>query len=78
MDSIKYRFVKVMYFYLRDRFKLNDIFSFFSVCIFAKICSTESGSMKISNAKMFVMVGSRWRVGEGIYISANKLYICMA
>ena len=39
--------------------KLYDTFYFFSICIFAQICSEVSGSMEL------VMVGSQWRLVVG-------------
>ena len=51
--------VKLVSFPQRGWCKLYDTFYFFSLCIFAQICSEVSGSMEL------VMVGSQWGVEVG-------------
>ena len=53
--------------------KLYNTLSFFSVCIFAQICSTLSWSMDIFKARKFVVVVDQWRVEEDSHCAINKV-----
>ena len=64
MGSIKPSPVKMMYFYPRVCCKAYDTFSFFPVCILAKIVWTVSWSIVVIKANKFLVVVFQWRENQ--------------
>ena len=72
LDSIKHSFVKVISFFPCGCCKANDILLFCSAYIFAQIHLMMSGSLELSEEKVFFVVGAQWKVEVGTNCAVNK------